>query len=518
MTLPASPVPPPAPAGASPAAPAKPRVLVVDDDTALLRAVMRILGRAGHQVTGASDSLEGLSAALEDELDVALLDIRMPNVSGMEMLAEIKAKRPDLEVVMMTAHATVETAVAAVKAGAYDYLTKPFEDIEQVVITVEKAFERKALRTRNAQLESMLKVREPYEGLLSESPRMRAVFDVIESVAPSIATVMIRGESGTGKELVARALHQRSPRRARPFVAINCSALTETLLESELFGHVRGAFTGAVANKSGLFEAASGGTLFLDEVGDIPLSMQARLLRALQEGEIKRVGANDVVKTDVRVIAATHRDLGKLIASGAFREDLYYRLNVVEVTLPPLRERPEDIPLLVHHFLSRYGQQSGRRFTSVEPEAMEACVAHRWTGNVRELQHVIERAVLLGREPVLRRADLPESIGASKGGLEVAGAELYSLPYVAAKAAALKAFERRYLTHALTRANGSISEAARTIGLDRSNLRRLMKQYGVEKLAAQGGGKAGAAAPQDGDGSDGEGSGESALPEPDPAA
>jgi two-component system response regulator HydG len=464
----------------------KPRVLVVDDDQGLLRAVMRILHRAGHHVVGASDSVEGLSAALEDELDVALLDIRMPNISGLQMLAEIKAKRADLEVIMMTAHATVETAVSAVKAGAYDYLTKPFDDIEQVVIAVEKAFERKALRTRNAQLESMLKVREPYEGLISESPRMRAIFDIIESVAPSMATVMIRGESGTGKELVARALHQRSPRRARPFVAINCSALTETLLESELFGHVRGAFTGALTNKAGLFEAAQGGTLFLDEVGDIPLSMQARLLRALQEKEIKRVGANEVVKTDVRVIAATHRDLGKLIASGAFREDLYYRLNVVEVTLPPLRERPEDIPLLVHHFLSRYGQQSQRRFTSVEPDAMEACVAHRWTGNVRELQHVVERAVLLGHEPVLRRADLPEAIGATKGGLEVSGVELYQLPYVTAKSAALKAFERRYLTHALMRAKGSISEAARTIGLDRSNLRRLMKQYGVEKLASTG--------------------------------
>ncbi|MGC4120508.1 MAG: sigma-54 dependent transcriptional regulator [Myxococcales bacterium] len=485
----------------------KPKVLVVDDDQGLLRAVMRILHRAGHQVTGASDSVEGLAAALEDDLDVALLDVRMPNISGLQMLAEIKAKRPELEVIIMTAHATVETAVSAVKAGAYDYLTKPFDDIEQVVITVEKAFERKALRIRNAQLEAMLKVREPYEGLISESPKMRAIFDVIENVAPSMATVMIRGESGTGKELVARALHQRSPRRARPFVAINCSALTETLLESELFGHVRGAFTGAVNNKVGLFEAASGGTLFLDEVGDIPLSMQARLLRALQEGEIKRVGANDVVKTDVRVIAATHRDLGKLIASGAFREDLYYRLNVVEVSLPPLRERPEDIPLLVHHFLSRYGQQSGRRFTSVEPDAMEACVSHRWTGNVRELQHVIERAVLLGHEPVLRRADLPETIGVAKRGLEVSGVELYNLPYVAAKAAALKAFERRYLTNALTRAKGSISEAARTIGLDRSNLRRLMKQYGVEKLGAQGTGAAAEAEDADGAAESGRGNG-----------
>jgi two-component system response regulator HydG len=460
---------------------AKARILVVDDDAVVVRAVTAILRQAGYLVTPISDSMEGLAAALETDVDVAMLDIKMPNITGLDILREIKAKRPEVEVVIMTAFATVQTAVAAVKAGAYDYLTKPFDDIDEVTLTIEKAYERKRLRTRNQQLEEMLATRDPVEGLIGTGPKMEAVFKMIESVAPSSATVMIEGESGTGKELVARALHHRSLRREKPFVAVNCSALTETLLESELFGHVRGAFTGAVGNKQGLFESANGGTLFLDEIGDIPPSMQARLLRALQEGEIKRVGSAEVVKTDVRVVAATNRDLRKLVSSGSFREDLYYRLNVITIKLPPLRERPEDIPLLVHHFLVKHGAKANKRYTDIQPEAMSALISHRWSGNVRELEHVLERGVLLGKEPMLVLADLPPEVVARKAGADISFASLYQLPYAEAKALAIRAFERRYLSTVLARANGNISMAARAARLDRSNFRRLLKQYEVER-------------------------------------
>ncbi len=461
--------------------PRKAKVLVVDDDKVVLKAVAEILRRASCEVVAIEDSVEGLAAAVEPGFDVAVLDIKMPNLSGMDLLQEIKSKRPEMEVVMMTAFATVETAVTAVKAGAFDYLTKPFENIDEVVFTIQKAYERKSLLDRNRQLEVMLDVRDRFEGLIGQGPKMQAVFRMIEGVAYSSATVLIQGESGTGKELAARALHYKSPRRDKPFVAVNCSALTETLLESELFGHVRGSFTGAVANKKGLFEAADGGTLFLDEIGDIPPSTQVRLLRALQEGEIKRVGSNDTIKVDVRVIAATNKDLPKAMAEGHFREDLYYRLNVISINLPPLRERPEDIPLLVHHFLTKYGAKTGKQLTRAEPAAMEALTTHRWSGNVRELENVIERAVVLAQGTTLTTNDLPPNFGGERAGAEVASSTLSHLPYAQAKKLALRAFERRYLTSVLQRANGNISLAARQAGVDRSNFRRLLKQYAVER-------------------------------------
>ncbi len=459
----------------------KARVLVIDDDKVVLKAVTEILRRAGCEVAAIEDSVEGLAAAVEPVFDVAMIDIKMPNVTGMDILREVKSKRPEVEVIMMTAFATVETAVAAVKAGAYDYLTKPFENIDDVVLTVQKAFERKALLDRNRQLEGMLDVRDRFEGLIGQGPKMQEVFRLIEGVAYSSATVLVNGESGTGKELAARALHYKSPRRDKPFVAVNCSALTETLLESELFGHVRGAFTGAVVNKKGLFEAADGGTLFLDEIGDIPPSTQVRLLRALQEGEIKRVGSNDVIKVDARVIAATNKELAKLMSEGNFREDLYYRLNVISIQLPPLRERPEDIPLLVHHFLAKYGTKTGKQLNRVEPAAMEALTTHRWSGNVRELENVVERAVVLAQGPHLTEADLPPGFGGVRAGAEIGTASLSHLPYAEAKKLALRAFERRYLASVLKRCHGNISSAARAAGVDRSNFRRLLKQYEVER-------------------------------------
>ncbi|MDQ3265923.1 MAG: sigma-54 dependent transcriptional regulator [Myxococcota bacterium] len=458
------------------------KVLVVDDDKIVLRAVTEILSRAGHQVLAIDDSVEGLTAAKDPSFDVAVLDINMPNLSGMDLLRAIKEVRPELEVVMMTAFATVETAVEAVKAGAYDYLTKPFENIDEVSLTVEKAAERKFLRDRARVLEEQLTVRNQFEELIGQSGQMRAVFKLAETVSYSTATVLIQGESGTGKELVARAIHFRSPRKDKPFVAVNCSALTETLLESELFGHLKGSFTGATVNKKGLFEAADGGTIFLDEIGDIPAATQVRLLRVLQEGEVKRVGSNDNIKVDVRVIAASNVDLAKAKDTGRFREDLYYRLNVINIALPPLRDRPDDVPLLASHFLKMHAVKMQKKVSGFSARAMEALTCNRWVGNVRELENVIERAVVLTSNELLDVEDLPPGFREGpKGGGEVDMASLAHLPYAQAKRLAMRAFERRYLSSLLEKSGFNISSAARAAGVDRSNFRRLLKQYEVGK-------------------------------------
>jgi two-component system response regulator HydG len=453
---------------------------VVDDDKVVLRAAAEILQREGFQVVAVDDAVEGLAAAKDPSVDVALLDIKMPNLSGLDLLRGIKAARPEVEVVMMTAFATVETAVEAVKAGAYDYLTKPFQSIDDLSRTVSKAADRKALGDRARHLEEALSARSQFENVIGQSAQMRAVFKLVETVAHSTSTVLVQGESGTGKELVAKAIHYRSARRDKPFVAVNCSALTETLLESELFGHVKGAFTGAMRDKKGLFEAADGGTLFLDEVGDVSPAMQVRLLRALQEGEVRRVGDTDNIKVDVRVIAATNVDLAKAKEAGRFREDLYYRLNVISIQLPPLRERPEDIPLLAQHFLKHYSGRLGKQVGGFAPAALEALTCHRWPGNVRELENVIERAVVLTPNALVELDDLPPGLReSSRGSSEVEVFSLAHLPYAEAKRLAMRAFERRYLSALLEKSNHNISSAARSAGVDRSNFRRLLKQYEV---------------------------------------
>ncbi|RKG93909.1 sigma-54-dependent transcriptional regulator [Corallococcus terminator] len=456
------------------------KVLVVDDDSVVLKAVTQILQREGHPVVAIDDAVEGLAAAKDPSIDVVVLDIKMPHLSGMDLLRAIKADRPDVEVIMMTAFATVETAVEAVKAGAYDYLTKPFENIDEVSLTVAKAAERKSLKDRTRALEEALTARSQFEDLIGQSSQMRAVFKLVETVSHSTATVLIQGESGTGKELVARAIHYRSARRDKPFVAVNCSALTETLLESELFGHVKGSFTGATGNKKGLFEAADGGTIFLDEIGDVPPATQVRLLRVLQEGEVKRVGANEPVKVDVRVIAATHVDLSRAKEQGKFREDLFYRLNVITIDLPPLRDRPEDVPLLAHHFLKVYTGKADKKVNGISPRAMEALTCNRWTGNVRELENVIERAVVLTANEAIDVEDLPPGFQAApQADSAVEVFSLAHLPYAQAKRLAMRAFERRYLSALLEKNNHNVSSAARAAGVDRSNFRRLLKQYEV---------------------------------------
>jgi DNA-binding NtrC family response regulator len=457
------------------------KVLVVDDDKVVLRAVTEILQREGYQVVAIDDAVEGLAATKDPSVDVAVLDIKMPNLSGLDLLKAVKQSRPDVEVIMMTAFGTVETAVAAVKAGAYDYLTKPFENIDELSLTVAKAAERKALKDRARVLEAQLTARDQFEELIGQSTQMRAIFKMVETVSYSSATVLIQGESGTGKELVARAIHYRSPRKERPFVAVNCSALTDTLLESELFGHVKGSFTGATASKKGLFEAADGGTIFLDEIGDIPAATQVRLLRVLQEGEVKRVGANENIKVDVRVIAASNVDLSKAKDQGKFREDLFYRLNVISVHLPPLRDRPEDIPLLAQHFLSLYATKTGKKVTGITQAAMEALTCGRWLGNVRELENAIERAIVLTSKEMVDLEDLPPGFRdpPKDAGGEVEVFSLAHLPYAQAKRLAMRAFERRYLSALLEKSGNNVSSAARAAGVDRSNFRRLLKQYEV---------------------------------------
>ncbi|HEY7726562.1 MAG TPA: sigma-54 dependent transcriptional regulator [Anaeromyxobacteraceae bacterium] len=461
------------------------RVLVVDDEPTLLKALEALLRKKGYDVTGLESPIAATQRLAQEDFDVALLDVKMPELSGLELLTAVKHRRPEVEVIMMTGHATVETALAAVKAGAYDYLTKPFEDVELVARAVAKAAERKHLFDRNRQLERELREKEGTagDGIVGTSGAIRDVIRMIDAVAYSAATVLITGESGTGKELVARGLHNKSPRRAHPFVALNCGALTETLLESELFGHVKGAFTGAQRDQKGLFDAADGGTIFLDEIGDIPPATQVRLLRVLQEGEIKRVGSADAIRVDVRVIAATHRDLPKLVKAGRFREDLFYRLNVIAIPLPSLRDRIEDVPLLAHHFLRRYTERLAKKVKTLSPEAVELLCGYRWPGNVRELENAIERAVVLSRGESITPVDLPPAITGRTAPLIrdiPAGADesaWLTMSYATAKEQALRRFEKMYVEALMKACDNNISAAARKAGMDRSNFKRVLRKY-----------------------------------------
>ncbi len=456
------------------------KVLVVDDELYLLQAWTKIL--EGHQcdVRTLSEGREVMPLVNTWGPDVVVLDIRMPKVSGMDLLKQIKSRDQPCEVVMMTAYATVETAVEAVKSGAFDYLTKPFSSIDAAALTVIKAGQHKWLVQRNRELESMVDVKDGFEGLVGSSPYMKRVFDLIEGVAYSSSTILLQGESGTGKELVARAIHHRSPRRSRPFVAVNCSALTDTLLESELFGHEKGAFTGATAVKKGLFEVADGGSIFLDEIGQIPQPTQVKLLRVLQNGELKRVGSAEVRQVDVRVIAATNVDLSKATQQGLFREDLYYRLNVITIGLPPLRERQGDISLLALHFLRKYNVRTGKSIEGLRPEVMAVLESYPWPGNVRELENAVERAVVLGRGHEIELTDLPENLRATPQTHHEAAISWAELTYRQAKEIALGEFDRRYISELLTRTGGNVSQASRKAGMDRSNFRRVMKKAGLE--------------------------------------
>jgi len=421
-----------------------------------------------------------------------LIDLMMPGVSGMDVLREVKSLRPDVECVIMTAYSKVEDAVAAVRAGAYDFLTKPFPSFDAVAITVAKAAERRRLIAKTRSLEEQLDRGPGFGEIIGQSGPMRAVFRLVEGVASASSTVLILGESGTGKELIARAIHRSSARASKPFVAVNCSSIPDTLIESELFGHVKGAFTNANTSRAGLFEVADKGTLFLDEVGDLSLAAQVKLLRALQEGEIKRVGANETRVVDVRVVAATNVDLAEKIAGGRFREDLYYRLNVIAIELPTLRERRDDIPILAQHFLRKFARKSGKDVKRFAPDTLATLTAYSWPGNVRQLENAIERAVVLARGDELTTDDLPDAIGGDarlatqqavgsvSDAVDLLAKTLSDVPYAEAKRRVVRDFDRAYAQQLLERSNGNVSEAARLAGLDRSNFRRVLRKHGSE--------------------------------------
>jgi len=448
------------------------RILVIDDEESQREAMAGFLRKKGFEVLTASGGVEGINIIREGPVDIVLTDYRMPDADGLRVLRESKAVNPEISVVIITAYGTVEGAVEAMKEGAFDYLSKPI-DLDELESIVRNAVERKRLISENRELRRLLGERYRFEGIIAESGAMQDVINTAARVAPSRATVLIRGESGTGKELIAKAIHYASPRHDRPFVIASCAALPETLLESELFGHERGAFTGADRRRIGRFEEADGGTLFIDEVGDIPVSAQAKLLRAIQEGEISRLGSNEVIKVDVRIIAATHRDLERMMEEGSFREDLFYRLNVVPIFIPPLRERRSDIRPLVEHFIRKYAEENGKDIKGISKEATDLLMRYDYPGNVRELENIIEGAVIMAREDVISSGGLPMAVRGM--GAEPRPGSGTSLPEM------VERIERDAILKALRESNWVQVEAARSLGITERNLRYKMRKYGIEK-------------------------------------
>jgi two-component system, NtrC family, response regulator HydG len=443
------------------------RLLVADDDPGLRESLERTLTREGYQVVLASDGRAALERVQSGGVDLILTDLKMPGLTGLELLRATKALTPDVDVILLTAFGTVEEAVKAMKDGAYDFLTKPFRR-EQLLKLVGKALERRALITQNRALQQQLEDLRGKGQVIGVSPVFRRVMTLVEQIADSSATVLIQGESGTGKELVARAVHERSTRRNGPFVAVNCAALPETLLESELFGYEKGAFTGAAVRKEGRFELADGGTLFLDEVADLSAVTQPKILRVLQEGEFERLGATRTIKVDVRIVTATNQDLAQLVRDKKFREDLYYRLNVITINVPPLRERPEDIPLLAEHFLRIYAAKNNRKLEGFTPEARSRLESYSWPGNVRQLENVIERAVVLVREGRIDADALPAEIAGVKRPPRDAILELVGVP--------LQEIEERLLDETLRITGGNKTQAAKLLGIDVRTVARKLER------------------------------------------
>ena len=444
-------------------------ILVVDNESSVRVTLGMLLKGAGHQVREAGDGREALDRLRSEAVDLVITDLKMLTVSGLEVLRETKVLSPETEVILLTGHGTIESAVEAMRLGAFDYVTKPFEPSE-LLHRVQNALERHRLLREVRHLRQQIREQRGFGAILGTSPPIQRLAAMVSRLATADTTVLIEGESGTGKELVARAIHADSPRAPHPFVGINCAALPETLLESELFGHVKGAFTGAAMAKIGLFEEASQGTLFLDEIGDTPPPLQVKLLRVLQEREIRRVGSSTPIRIDVRLLAATNHRLDELVREGRFREDLYYRLNVVSLRLPPLRERREDIPLLAAHFLTRFAKRHGRPVPTLSPEAMALLCEHPWPGNVRELENAIERAVLLAESDTIFPGDLPASLRGGGGG-EGGEAE--------AKPRRLEEVEREHILLTLDAYAWNQARAADALGIGRNTLWRKLKEYGI---------------------------------------
>jgi len=451
----------------------KGRVVVIDDEVNAAQALETLLREDGYEVWNAQDARSGLQLVEKEDPDVILTDLRMPGMDGLELLARIKEACPETMVILMTAYGTVKTAVQAMKLGAEDYLSKPI-DVEELEVVLQRTVEKKRLLEETRSLRARLDHKYRFDNLVGESPEMLAVFKTIRQVAPSSASVLLLGESGTGKELFAQALHQNSPRRHRPFIKVACAALPETLLESELFGHEKGSFTGAIATRAGRFEAADGGTLFLDEIGDISPTVQIKLLRFLEEREFERVGGNRTFKVDVRIVAATHRDLRKKLEEGAFREDLYYRLNVIEVHIPPLRDRAGDIPILAHYFLRRYADANTKEIKGLSDEALSLLLQHKWPGNVRELENAIERAVVLADQPVLTPGHFP-TLRSPRG--EAAAPRPSGGLGVSIPGSTLGEIEREAILRTLEAVGGSTSRAAALLKISPRKIQYKLKEY-----------------------------------------
>ncbi len=468
------------------AAPApRPRVLIVDDEPSMRELLAIVLGREGYDVVAADCGREALRVIRERSIDLLISDIRMPDMSGVDVLRAARDADPEVPGIVMTAFASTETAVEALRLGASDYLTKPF-DVDELKIVVRNALERRHLRQENLELKRTLSTTHRFANMIGRSEAMLAVFRLIETIAPTGSTVLITGESGTGKELVARAIHFHSLRRDRPFVALNCGAMPETLLESELFGHVRGAFTGAATTKKGLVELADKGTIFLDEIGEMSPAMQVKLLRVLQERRYRRVGGTDEIEADIRILAATNRDLDKAVAEGRFREDLFYRVNVIPISLPSLRERREDIPALAAHFVERFAAQMGKSVVGLSREAIARLETYHWPGNIRELENAMERAVALEASPTILPESLPQALVQPALRPTAPDAE----PAAVTPPAGLdwpeggldlerhvREIERRYIAEALQRAGGVKVRAAGLLGMTFRSFRYYLKKY-----------------------------------------
>jgi two-component system response regulator PilR (NtrC family) len=457
------------------------RILVVDDEQSMREFLEIFFRREGFDVVTTGEVDSALVAIEADDFDVVISDVRMPGRSGLDLLQVVKEISPETVVIMITAFATTETAIAAMKQGAYDYVTKPFK-VDELRLVVEKALEKKLLTLENRRLRTELRTQLKSRSLVGTSSAMQKVYDLIAQVAGTKTNVLIGGDSGTGKELVARAIHDQSERRGQPFVAVNCGAIPENLLESELFGHVKGAFTGAVQNKAGLFEMADGGTLFLDEVGELPPALQVKLLRVIQDKTLRRVGGTGDHRVDVRIVAATNRKLEEEISSGRFRDDLYYRLNVIQISLPPLRERMEDVPLLMQHFIEKYSSEEGKEVQSISDAAMDRILAYDFPGNVRELENMIERSVALCRDGVVGPENLPPAILAPKkeetlNRLPPEGGSLEEM---------VNDFERSLLGEALERSGGVKKKAAALLGISFRSFRYRFEKLGLDDHPAVG--------------------------------
>lgn len=454
------------------------RILIIDDEESFRHMLSIILSKEGYEVDTASNGEEALQKVSSLSYDHVLCDIRMPNMDGMEFLKEVRNRGIETTIIMMSAYGTIDIAIEAMKLGAYDYISKPFKP-DEIILTLKKAEEREELRKENRYLRREIQKEYGLDNIVSKNEKMLKIFDTIKKVAPYKSTILITGESGTGKELVARALHFNSNRAGNPFIAVNCGAIPENLLESELFGHAKGAFTDAIRMKKGLFEEADGGTLFLDEIGELPPQLQVKLLRVLQEGEIRRIGESKPIKVDVRIIAATVKDLAKEVIEGRFRDDLYYRLNVLPIHIPPLRERKEDIPLLVNHFIKKYSKSMNKNITGIDSKALNALINYKWYGNVRELENTVERAIVLADGENIELTHLPMEIQEYKEELNISPINIQDEDLSIKKAT--KLLETNLIKKALKKTGGNHTHAARLLEISHRALLYKIKEYGINE-------------------------------------